>query len=86
MDGERFWAKDNIMIKRFYRGLKYNEIYINDYDSLRETQQGMSGFYLLNYTPAAVYNKKVHLWINKRRRGGEFVPLRALSSTYNSSM
>lgn len=28
-------AKDNIVIERFWRSLKYNEIYINDYNSPR---------------------------------------------------
>jgi len=35
MDGKGR-AKDNIVIERFWRSLKYNEVYLNDYSSPRE--------------------------------------------------
>ncbi|NHN34974.1 transposase family protein [Paenibacillus sp. S3N08] len=38
MDGKGR-AKDNIVIERFWRSLKYNEIYLHDYNSPRETRQ-----------------------------------------------
>jgi putative transposase len=37
MDGKGR-TKDNIVIERFWRSLKYNEVYINDYNSPREDE------------------------------------------------
>lgn len=69
MDGKGR-AKDNIVIERFWRSLKYNEVYINDYESPRETRQGVNSYIHLHnhylphqslkkYTPAVVYNREV---------------------------
>jgi putative transposase len=66
MDGKGR-AIDNIVIERFWRSLKYNEVYIHDYNSPKETRQGVERYihlhnhYLphqsLQYqTPATVYN------------------------------
>jgi putative transposase len=71
MDGKGR-ATDNIAIERFWRSLKYNEIYLNDYNSPRETRKGISGYIHLHnhylphqslrkHTPAAVYNREVVL-------------------------
>jgi putative transposase len=71
MDGKGR-AKDNIVIERFWRSLKYNEIFLHDYNSPRETRQGVKDCIhlhnqylphqsLQNYTPSAVYNKEVVL-------------------------
>lgn len=71
MDGKGR-ATDNIVIERFWRSLKYNEIYINEYNSPRETRQGVERYIQLhnhylphqslqNYTPALVYNREVEL-------------------------
>lgn len=71
MDGKGR-AKDNIVIERFWRSLKYNEIYLNDYTSPRETRQGVEHYIhlhnhylphqsLQNHTPASVYNRIVVL-------------------------
>lgn len=71
MDGKGR-AKDNIVIERFWRSLKYNEVYINDYTSPRETRRGVERYIhlhnhylphqsLQNHTPAAVYNRDVIL-------------------------
>jgi putative transposase len=65
MDG-RGRALDNIFTERFWRSLKYEEIYLHDYGSPREARQGIThyiGFYnherphqALEYrTPAALY-------------------------------
>jgi putative transposase len=65
MDG-RGRALDNIFTERFWRSLKYEEIYLHDYGSPREARQAIThyiGFYnherphqALSYrTPAAVY-------------------------------
>lgn len=69
MDGKGR-ATDNIVIERFWRSLKYNEVYINDYASPRETRQGVERYIhlhnhylphqsLQNHTPAAVYHLDV---------------------------
>lgn len=71
MDGKGR-ATDNIAIERFWRSLKYNEIYLNDYNSPRETRNGIRNYiHLHNYylphqslqrhTPAAVYHREVVL-------------------------
>jgi putative transposase len=67
MDGKGR-AKNNIVIERFWRSLKYNEVYINESRSPRETRQGVDRYIhlhnhylphqsLQNHTPAAVYNR-----------------------------
>jgi putative transposase len=71
MDGKGR-AKDNIDIERFWRSLKYNEVYIKDYNTPRETRTGVEGYIhlrnhylphqpLQNQTPADVYNRDVVL-------------------------
>jgi putative transposase len=71
MDGKRR-AVDNIVIERFWRSLKYNEVYLNDYTSPRETRHGVEGYMYLhnhylphqsleNNTPASVFNRSVLL-------------------------
>jgi putative transposase len=65
MDG-RGRALDTIFTERFWRSLKYEEVYLHDYGSPREARQGITryiGFYnherphqALDYgTPAARY-------------------------------
>jgi putative transposase len=65
MDG-RGRALDNIFTERFWRSLKYEEVYLNDYRSPREARQGVERYMVfyntvrphqaLGYqTPAAVY-------------------------------
>jgi putative transposase len=67
MDGKGR-AVDNIVIERFWRSLKYNEIYINEYNNPRELRKGVErymnlhNFYLphqslQDLTPATVYNR-----------------------------
>jgi putative transposase len=71
MDGKGR-ATDNIAIERFWRSLKYNEIYLNEYNSPRETRNGIRNYiYLHNYylphqslqkhTAATVYNREALL-------------------------
>jgi putative transposase len=71
MDGKGR-ATDNIVIERFWRSLKYNEIYIHDYNSPRETRQGVERYIhlhnyylphqsLQNHTPESVYTRVVKL-------------------------
>lgn len=47
MDGKSRWA-DNIMIERWFRSLKTEEIYINEYHSPRELKQALER-YVSNY-------------------------------------
>lgn len=66
MDGRSRWA-DNIMIERWFRSLKTEEIYINEYHSPRELKQALE-CYITRYnterphealgykTPEAVFN------------------------------
>ncbi|CAG7653515.1 IS3 family transposase ISGlo6 [Paenibacillus solanacearum] len=71
MDGKGR-ATDNIVIERFWRSLKYNEVYVNDYENPRETRRGVERYIhlhnhylphqsLQNHTPASVYNRDVVL-------------------------
>jgi putative transposase len=71
MDGKGR-ATDNIVIERFWRSLKYNEVYIHDYSSPRETRKGVERYIelhnqylphqsLQNHTPFDVYNRNVLL-------------------------
>ena len=71
MDG-RGRAMDNIFTERLWRSLKYEEVYLNDYDSPREARQGIYrylNFYnyerphqSLDYrTPAEVYSQTQRL-------------------------
>lgn len=43
-------ALDNIFIERFWRSLKYEDIYIRDYSTISELREGMKNyFYFYNY-------------------------------------
>lgn len=68
MDG-RGRAMDNIFTERFWRSLKYEEVYLNSYESVTEARDGIGeyiNFYnndrfhqsLKNQTPKSVYDKK----------------------------
>ena len=65
MDG-RGRALDNVFVERLWRSVKYEEVYLREYNTVREARQGLGryfGFYneerlhqALGYrTPAAVY-------------------------------
>jgi len=67
MDG-RGRVYDNIFIERLWRSVKYEEIYLNDYESVRETRERIGAYFdfynferphqALGYaTPASVYFK-----------------------------
>jgi len=43
MDGKGRWA-DNIMIERWFRTLKYDEVYLKDYESIREARREIGNF------------------------------------------
>jgi putative transposase len=65
MDG-RGRALDNVFVERLWRTVKYEEVYLKDYETPREAMQGLATFFIrynaqrqhqsLDYqTPAAVY-------------------------------
>jgi len=68
MDGKARWV-DNVVIERWFRSLKTECVYINDYDSPRSLKRGIRE-YVIDYnglrphqshdydTPLAVYNSK----------------------------
>jgi putative transposase len=67
MDG-RGRVFDNIMVERLWRSVKYEEVYLKDYEEVREAREGLSGYFtfyneeryhqsLAYRTPAAVYQE-----------------------------
>lgn len=76
---------DNIYIERFWRSFKYEDFYLNDYQSVTELRQGVKNYIKfynhkrwhqsLNYkTPAEVYFKDlpVDLWTSPSEQPGPF--------------
>ena len=68
MDG-RGRCMDNIFIERLWRSLKYEEVYLTDYESVTEARAGIGRYFRfynrerlhqsLDYrTPAAIYQAK----------------------------
>ncbi len=43
MDGKRSWM-DNVFIERLWRSLKYEEVYLKAYDSVRAAKEGIGGW------------------------------------------
>lgn len=43
MDGKSRWA-DNIMIERWFRTLKYDEVYLKDYESIKDARKQIGNF------------------------------------------
>lgn len=43
MDGKGRWA-DNIMIERWFRSLKYDEVYLTSYENIREARSAISKY------------------------------------------
>ena len=43
MDGKSRWA-DNIMIERWFRTLKYEEVYLKDYRNIKEARKEIGSF------------------------------------------
>ena len=40
MDGKGTWC-DNVFVERLWRSVKYEEIYLNAYDSVKEAKDGI---------------------------------------------
>ena len=74
MDG-RGRALDNVFVERLWRSVKYEEIYLNDYQSVAELSQGLSRYFnfynherphssLDGQTPAEVHERmEVGKWL-----------------------
>ncbi len=59
MDGKGRWA-DNVIVERFFRTVKYEDIFINDYETLQDVREGLQ-----RYLP--FYNKRRrHTSLQKR--------------------
>ena len=43
MDGKSRWA-DNIMIERWFRTLKYDEVYLKDYENTKDARKQIGEF------------------------------------------
>jgi len=43
MDGKARWV-DNVIIERWFRRLKYDNIYINEYNNPKELRQGIASY------------------------------------------
>jgi len=70
MDGKARWV-DNVVIERWFRSLKYEDVYINEYNNPRELRRGIAAYVEdYNYhrphqsheyeTPADVFNSVFH--------------------------
>lgn len=46
MDGKSRWA-DNIMIERWFRTLKYDEVYLKDYENIKDARKQIGSYILL---------------------------------------
>jgi putative transposase len=44
MDGQGRW-RDNIYVERFWRSLKYEDIYLRSYDSVKDMKRGLSRYF-----------------------------------------
>ncbi len=71
MDGKGRWL-DNLMIERFWRSIKYEDIYLKSYEKPSEIQQGIDGYItrcnhhrphnsLADATPEEIYTEMVAL-------------------------
>jgi putative transposase len=75
MDGKGRWA-DNIFIERFWRSLKYENLYLHSFETIAETRKSFGNYIVfynqrrphqsLNYkTPDCIYNEYKNI-IQKR--------------------
>jgi putative transposase len=68
MDGKSRWA-DNIMIERWFRTLKYEEVYLKDYRNIKEARKEIGSF-IDNYN----FNR-LHSSLDYRTPGSLYYPL-----------
>ena len=43
MDGRGSW-RDNVFVERLWRSLKYEEVYLRAYETVRDAQQGLARY------------------------------------------
>ena len=68
MDGRGRWA-DNIMIERWFRTFKYDEVYINEYENIRQARASIREY-------IRVYNfERCHSAIGYRRPAEVYYPV-----------
>lgn len=78
MDG-RGRALDNVFIERLWRSVKYEEVYINSYETVWELSSSLNRYFdfynnkrihqSLNYqTPSSVYNQSATVEIEKKKK------------------
>ena len=60
MDGRGRWM-DNVFIERLWRSLKYEEVYLNAYESVRSAEQGIGKWFNL-------YNSRCRHQVIKQTR------------------
>jgi putative transposase len=70
MDGKGAW-RDNVFVERLWRSVKYEEVYLNAYESMADARQSLKkyfGFYnqsrkhqTLKPTPDQVYYESIRL-------------------------
>ena len=69
MDG-RGRTFDNIMIERLWRSVKYEEVYLQDYEDFIDARKGLSAYFLFYNTErphqALGYRPPVELYAGKR--------------------
>lgn len=64
MDGRRRWV-DNVFVERLWRSLKYEEVYIHAYDSIRDARQSIGRWFNFYNTQrphqSLEYQKPIHV-------------------------
>ena len=84
-------AIDNVIIERFFRSLKYENIYLRDYEGIPELKEGVFNyinfynykrphFSLGNKTPSEVYKGEAENLLAKKQATG--MPVAAFSGAY----
>ena len=46
MDGKGCW-RDNVFVERLWKSVKYEEVYLHAYDSVREAKRGLEWYFTL---------------------------------------
>jgi putative transposase len=54
MDG-RGNCHDNIFAERFWRGVKYEDVHLTNYDTIEEAGVGLAGYILFYNQPAPIF-------------------------------
>jgi len=70
MDGKGAW-RDNVFVERLWRSVKYEEVYLNAYESMGEAKQSLKKYFqfynqnrknqTLKATPDSVYYESIKL-------------------------